>query len=202
MEKKKKKKNIPSVPLDKVLNLSSSCCIWPARPALRSRNCLRFCNSARFSLMRCCRADDCELDAAAPESEEFRRCEGRLVVRYDMFDYNSIVKAGVATFTTATTIDANAEEPKVHEVLAPESCSSRCPAGSLLCLPNTNRSSGKCTQPHHHLRASTTTTIFYAKEFALHTAEWRASTKPPFLPKALMLVSCSQNLPQQLNPHA
>lgn len=70
---------VPSVPLERVLSLSCSCSIWPARPALKSRNCLRFSSSARFSLIRCCRAEDCEVEA-----DWWRAWDGRLAVRYDM----------------------------------------------------------------------------------------------------------------------
>lgn len=64
-----------SVPLLNVPNFSSSCCICPARPADRSRNCFRLSSSSFFSLMRDCRTEDCEFVDACPPSPE----DGRIM---------------------------------------------------------------------------------------------------------------------------
>lgn len=74
-----------SVPSLKVASFSSSCCICPASPALKSRNCFNDSNSLFFSLMRACRADDCEFcDPPSPRPEEGRIVVGRGA--NDMFD--------------------------------------------------------------------------------------------------------------------
>jgi len=65
-----------SVPSLSVANFSSNCCIWPARPALKSRNWRRDSSSLFFSWMRAWRAEDwefCEPPRPRPE-------EGRMVV--------------------------------------------------------------------------------------------------------------------------
>lgn len=50
--------SVPSVPSESVDNFSSSICICPAKPALRSRNCFRFSSSAFFSFIRARRMGD------------------------------------------------------------------------------------------------------------------------------------------------
>lgn len=50
--------SLPSVPSDRVASFFSNIDICSARPALRSRNCFRFSNSALFSLIRATRRGD------------------------------------------------------------------------------------------------------------------------------------------------
>ena len=65
------------VPLLSVASFASSCCICPAKPALRSRNCFNDSNSAFFSLIRVWRAEECVLFAKLdpPSPEEGRMCD-------------------------------------------------------------------------------------------------------------------------------
>jgi hypothetical protein len=65
-----------SVPSLKVASFSSSCCICPAKPALKSRSWRRDSSSPFFSWMRACRAEDCEFCEPPRLSPE----EGRIVV--------------------------------------------------------------------------------------------------------------------------
>ena len=71
---------LPSVPSESVASFSSSICICPANPALRSRSCFRFSNSAFFSLMRAKSIGDCpvELDRFPEVVDPCRKWEGRV----------------------------------------------------------------------------------------------------------------------------
>ena len=77
-----------SVPLLNVANLSSNCCICPARPAERSRSCFRDSSSSFFSLMRACSTEDWLL--GLERLEEDRIWEGKAVARgpWDMMSCN------------------------------------------------------------------------------------------------------------------
>jgi hypothetical protein len=84
--------DLPSVPSDRVASFSSSICIWPANPALRSRSCFKFSSSAFFSFIRASRIGDCPaaLPVRLPDVvEACRRCDGRGGrEEYDMVDEN------------------------------------------------------------------------------------------------------------------
>ena len=69
---------LPSVPSESVDSFSSNICICPAKPALKSLNCLRFSSSAFFSSMRASNIGDCpDEDPKVPAMEPCRKCEGR-----------------------------------------------------------------------------------------------------------------------------